>query len=308
MKSLYVNPFVRPNGGLVRAGSRSSGQVTDIRDHPAFPRLTAVTETMQLIQDKITVPDGDHYISRVRLLEKLKESLSACSATIITGRAGTGKTSLALAFTKVSGRRCAWFKVDASDADLHVFFDYMVASVAEHRPGFGSSLLRDLVRNASQEDLPLLAETFVFELLQCSGEPLLIVIDDLHLVYDAGWVIPFFGRMLPLLPHDVHVLVSGRSMPPAPLWRMRSKQTLCVIDEDNLAFTYLETKRLFKRYGLSAAHARIALEETRGRVRALKVVARALCETLVGGPKSVPTGSDVGTDPAQVQHIHGYPV
>ena len=31
--------------------------------------------------------------------------------------------------------------------------------------------------------------------------PLLIVIEDLHLVSDADWLEPFFGRLLPLLRH-----------------------------------------------------------------------------------------------------------
>jgi len=90
---------------------------------------------------------------------------------------------------------------------------------------------------------------------------LLIIIEDLHLIYDADWVVPFFHRLLPLLPADIHLIITCRSLPPAPLWRLRSKQMLRVIDENELAFTLKETARLFETYGLSEEHARIALRE-----------------------------------------------
>ena len=110
------------------------------------------------------------------------------------------------------------------------------------------------------------------------GEPLLIVIEDLHLVCDSDWLVPFFKRLMPLLPADVHLLITSRTMPPAPLWRMRSKQTLSVIDEETLAFTWQEATLLFKRYGLTPEHASIALDHTHGRASALARFAATLSE------------------------------
>jgi LuxR family maltose regulon positive regulatory protein len=222
---------------------------------------------MQLILSKINIPDESPRLSRPRLLNTLHGSLSACTSTIVNGRTGTGKTMLAADFARRCGRRIAWYKVDASDANLRVFFQYLIESVRRQRPGFGQETLVPLVQTATIEDMPVLAEAFVFELLESkgSGDPLLIVIDDLHLVYDAEWVVPFFRRLLPLLPAEAHMLITGRSMPPAPLWRMRSKQMLCVIEEPTLAFTQQEASKLFESYGLSEAHASIALKHSRGR-------------------------------------------
>ena len=87
-----------------------------------------------------------------------------------------------------------------------------------------------------------------------------------------------FRRLLPLLPAEAHVLITGRSLPPAPLWRMRSKQTLCVIEEPTLSFTELETKRLFASYGLTESQAAAALKQTRGRAATLDAMARVLAE------------------------------
>ena len=82
-------------------------------------------------------------ISRVRLLNTLHGSLASCTSTIINGRAGTGKTMLATDFAHRSGRRVAWYKVDASDGDLRVFFQYLIESVRRERKRFGYEAFRD---------------------------------------------------------------------------------------------------------------------------------------------------------------------
>ncbi len=224
---------------------------------------------MELIFDKITAPSKLPRVSRRRLLEKLHESLYRCGASIISGRAGTGKTLLATDFAWDSGRRVAWYKVDASEVSLQDFVQYLVESVSRQRHDFYKQAINQLARTVVLEDVHLFAELFVYELQECGGAPLLIIIDDLHLVYDATWVVPFFGRLLPLLPEDVHMLITCRSLLPAPLWRMRSKQTLCVIEESELAFTDEEGKDLLLSYNVSEEEASLGLVQTRGRAAAL---------------------------------------
>lgn len=229
--------------------------------------------TLELLKEKITPPAELPRVSRGRLNQNLQESLSTCNSTVVTGRAGTGKTMLVRDFARVCGRRTAWYKVEAPDAELAVFFEYLCASVAAQRPGFGQKTLERVSRVVGSEDVPLLVEYFVYELLE-KDEPMLLVIDDLHLVYDAEWVVPFFRRLLPLLPPEVHVVLIGRSLPPAPLWRMRSKQTLCILDEDALCFTRDEAESLFESYGLPAWLAPAALDQTRGRAGVLDARAK----------------------------------
>lgn len=231
---------------------------------------------MQLILDKITAPGAPAGLLRARLINMLHSSLNTCTSTVINGRAGTGKTTLVADFVRKCGRRVAWYKVDAADSELKIFFRYLIESVRGQRPQFDGDALMELAQSATLEDIPMLAEAFIYELQERAGTPLLIVIEDLHLVYDAEWVVPFFRRLLPLLPMDAHMLITGRSLPPAPLWRMRSKQTLCVIEEQALSFTVQEARRLFARYGLTEAQARRAHEETHGRAFSLDEAARML--------------------------------
>src|SRR5215208_1653433 len=228
---------------------------------------------VQVIPEKITPPAELPRVSRERLLRTLGESMEGCNSTIVAGRAGTGKTMLANDFARRSNRRVAWYKLDAPDSELSVFLRHLCASLGRARPGFGEQTLARLGADASVDDVPLAVEYIVYELLE-SNEPVLVVIDDLHLVYDAEWMIPLFRRWLPLLPPEAHVMLLGRSLPPTPLWRMRSKQTLCVLEEETLAFTLAEAVRLYASYGLPAERAEAALRETRGRAATLDTRAR----------------------------------
>jgi LuxR family maltose regulon positive regulatory protein len=229
---------------------------------------------MQLLLDKITLPPQLPYLSRQRLLDTLQGSLGSCNLTIINGRAGTGKTLLATDFAWYCGRRVCWYKVDAADSHPMVFFQYLLASIRVQRPGFCAEWTPAFLQSITTADMPQLAEAFVYELSENAINPLLIIIDDFHLICDADWVVPFFSRVAPLLPQEAHLIMIGRILPPAPLWRMRSKQTLCVIDESSLAFTMDEAKKLFHTFGLSEIFATEAYRQSRGQAAKLRDIAR----------------------------------
>lgn len=229
---------------------------------------------MPLILDKITVPAQLPDVSRQRLLNTLHSSLASCNLTIINGRTGTGKTLLATDFAWYCERSVCWYKVDASDSNPTIFFQYLLASIRRQRPDFCPQWTADFLQTVTAANMPLLAEAFVYELLENPSDPLLIVIDDFHLICDAEWVVPFFSRVAPLLPAEVHLMMIGRILPPAPLWRMRSKQTLCVLDESSLAFTLEETKKLLNIYGISEISAPEAFRQSRGQAAKLSDMAR----------------------------------
>ncbi len=234
---------------------------------------------MKVISSKITIPIEAPHISRSRLLDALQGSLNSGSSTVISGRAGTGKTMLATDFARGCGRQAAWYKVDAPEVNLPEFMEYLVASVARVSPGFGVKTLTRH-RQSFGPNVSELVESFIYD-LERLAEPLLVVFDDLHLVYDAEWVVPFFQRMLTLLPAEAHMLILGRGLPPAPLWRLRSKQRLCVINEQMLAFNETESESLFAYYGLDPQQASQALLQTGGRASALHAAAMRAGEACV---------------------------
>jgi LuxR family transcriptional regulator, maltose regulon positive regulatory protein len=237
---------------------------------------------MELIQEKIIVPAEFPRVSRKRLLKLLAENLTCFGATVVSGRAGTGKTLLAADFARRCGRRVAWYKVEAPDANPRSFLRYLTASVSVPYPGFATALPKLENWTLDAANLPELANAFAYPLEQC--EPLLLVLDDLHLVYDAEWVVSFLGRLLTFASPEQHVLILARSLPPAPLWRLRSKQSLDVIEEAALAFTPAETEDLFASYGRNAADAGQAWEQTHGRAAALDALAQRTPLPLLESP------------------------
>jgi len=171
---------------------------------------------------------------------------------------------------------------------LRSFCEYLTAAIRRQRPSINANSLIELAATVGGDNVELLADALVFQISEAKGEPLLIVIEDLHQVYDADWLVPLFRRFLPLLPSDVHVLITCRSLPPTPLWRMRSKQMLRVLDEAELAFTVDDAIDLFRTYGLGEDHARAAWNETNGRAATIAEFAatpgragRALADNLL---------------------------
>jgi LuxR family maltose regulon positive regulatory protein len=227
-------------------------------------------DDVHILNEKLEIPRSAGLIERPRLIEKLDRSLSQFAATLVSGRAGTGKTSIAAAYARTR-KRVAWFTVESSDVDWNVFASYLAASVqrvAETRKAGGHSL--QAVTNSSPAAMAIFLYVIasVLETDEKDDRPLL-VLDGIHHLFDAEWFGGFFNILQPSLSETADVLLLCRSRPPNPLWRLRSKQQLDVIDEKTLAFDRDETISLLKRVGRSKAEAARIHAETFGRVSKL---------------------------------------
>lgn len=239
-------------------------------------RTTAATsskgerDVVHILNEKLVIPDCVGLVERPRLIEKLERSLSRFAATLVSGRAGTGKTSIAAAYARTR-KNAAWFTVESSDIDWNVFTSYLAASVQRvvgSKKAIGDSLRA--VNNPS----PAAMAMFLFNLAsqletaEKDHRPLLVV-DGIHHLFDAHWFGGFFSILQPSLYETADLLLLCRSKPPYPLWRLRSKQQLDVIDENTLAFDWDETILLLKQTGRSQAEAVRIHAETFGRVSKL---------------------------------------
>jgi LuxR family transcriptional regulator, maltose regulon positive regulatory protein len=225
---------------------------------------------VHILNEKLEIPRCAGLIERPRLIEKLDRSLSRFAATLVSGRAGTGKTSIAAAYARTR-KRVAWLTVESSDIDWNVFASYLAASVhrvAETKQAVGDSL--HAVTNSSPAAMAvfLYVITSVLETDEKDDRPLL-VLDGIDNLFDADWFGEFFNILQPSLSETADVLLLCRSRPPNPLWRLRSKQQLDVIDEKTLAFDRDETILLLKQAGRSQAEAVRIHAETFGRVSKL---------------------------------------
>lgn len=216
-------------------------------------------ERIHLFADKMQIPRFGNHIARPRLVELLKKSSKQNGATLVTGRAETGKSALAAEFAK-DYKRVAWYQIDGAEADWNLFARYFAAI-------FGEDF--EELKDSSREIL-VFVEKLLESVAQQSDEPILIVLDDVHNVFDAEWFAEFFVSLLYALTPEMHLVLLSRTKPPQPLWRVRSKQVLGVIDEKLLAFNLDETYEFFKKCGVSQKQAGIAHKKSFGRISRLK--------------------------------------
>lgn len=239
----------------------------EISPASAKNHLCQKPESFHLFNEKLTVPQLEDYLKRARLEEILQKSLLRFGAMLITGRTGTGKTALAADFAR-NYQHIAWFSVELTETDWEVFYQYFYESLRQM--GVQPHLLRGNKPQGSENISSSLENLLANAASSIKKKPALIVIDGIHNVFDTEWFGEFFMTLLHSLSPQIHLLMLSRSAPPLPLWRLRSKQFLGVIDEKILAFTTQETEELLKKKGISSENVKFVHAETRGRISRLK--------------------------------------
>jgi LuxR family transcriptional regulator, maltose regulon positive regulatory protein len=165
--------------------------------------------------------------------------------TLVSAPAGSGKTEL-LAQWIGAGRPpgpVAWVPLGRDDADPHRFWADVIASL-----GAAHIDLATLAPPPRGELRPFL--TSVINTLSGVDEPLVLVLDDLHLVASPG-IVRDLEWVLENAPANLRLVAATRSDPLFRLQRLRVAERMSEVRAGDLAFTREEASALLGGVDLS---------------------------------------------------------
>jgi len=230
---------------------------------------------IKFIDSKLQRPDLSwNLIKRQRLIDRLRSNL-ALSASFICAGPGWGKTTVAAQFLDAVDAPAVWCDLDPSDSDIAVFFRYLVRAIQHSAPEFGHSTL-NLLSSGGGPHIDQLADLFIYELSEAVERELIVVLDNVHNTFSAGWSAPVFYRILQLLPGNVHFILLARVAPGFTFSRMRSKQTMDQIDDRALAFSRGEVTSLFRGVLDDSDTLDKLFDRTQGWVAGLQIIRKAV--------------------------------
>jgi LuxR family maltose regulon positive regulatory protein len=196
-----------------------------------------------LISTKLHVPRiRSGMVRRPRLVARLVGGRERKLA-LLCAPAGWGKTTLLSEWlaSPDEPRECAWVSLDAADGDPVRFWSYVIEAVRAVRPDVGEGALAALPAAASALSdtvVPLLVNDLV-----ALDEPLVLVLDDYHLVRSAA-VHDSVAFLLRRLPAGVQLAVASRADPPLPLGALRAARDVVEIRAEELRFSEDEAAEL----------------------------------------------------------------
>jgi LuxR family maltose regulon positive regulatory protein len=224
---------------------------------------------------KLQIPSFDDVVERPRVAEVLKNSAGHFPCTVICGRSGTGKTAAVSSFAG-NRKRVAWNSLEPQDIHWASFANSTLSAARGNGSSRRSRPFTDqLIERPDTKDVSRLAD-MIFSSDRHRRE--LFIFDNVHYVFDTTWFREFFELLLPAIPEAAHAIFISRSKPPFPLWRMRSKQFVNLIDEKVFAFDESETAELFRRNGFPETLAPVAHQNCFGKVSQMLRFAKASAE------------------------------
>jgi LuxR family transcriptional regulator, maltose regulon positive regulatory protein len=199
------------------------------------------------------------------------------AVVVVSAPAGFGKsTMLADALASVEApRSVAWLSLDPRDSDATTYWTYVVAAIRRVRPEVGDAALA-LLDPGRPAPITTVLTALINELGALDGG-VLLVLDDYHVI-ESPDIHEAMAFLIEHLPEQLRVVIVGRSDPPLPLARLRSRGELAEVRAADLRFTADEVATYLETMGLRLTEPDLGrLEQrTEGWIAALQLAALSM--------------------------------
>ncbi len=193
-------------------------------------------------------------VRRSRLVDVLDAAVEGhVRFVLVSAPAGSGKSTLIASWLAASTGARAWLQVEPSDSDPSRFWSYLVEAIGGALPVAAGGVtaaddVKAIVAASGGDDLVVVPA--LVNLLVAADRPLVIVVDDYHLITSER-VHRGMERLVELCPAAVTIVLATRADPPFRLGRLRVRKQVAEVRAQDLRFDVDEASALLGPAGRS---------------------------------------------------------
>ena len=254
-------------------GRRNLIEVLDRRH-----RITTMATTERGEQARQSISRDDSVarglMDREDLLQMLDRAVTK-RVTVVSAPPGSGKTSLLRAWARrsTSVRWVTFVSVDRDQQDAQRFWSGVLNAILGSARSVGAETRLAAIASLNADELV----DRVLSELEDRGEPVVLIIDDLHELKSAD-ALTKLEHLVAMSPNSARVVLSSRRDPPIRLRRLRLGDEIAEIRAGDLRFTELETRALLAASGISLSDGGVAAlhQQTEGWAAGLRLAVISL--------------------------------
>lgn len=193
------------------------------------------------------------------LVARLTAAVTTAPLTLIRAAGGAGKTTLAAAVADAVGMPSVWIRLDDLDDDPATVLDLLVLALEPIMTG-GCPAVRQLLDTGlpAASDPRRAVGVLVNDLIASGPSPLLLVLDDLHVLADPR-SLAVLDYLVDHLPASAHVLATSRTEPALAITRLRATRRLVEVRDDDLRLSLAQADSLLNgQLGLELSEEAVA--------------------------------------------------
>ena len=193
-------------------------------------------EGTPLLKTKFHIPPRyPKLVFRPRLIAQMEDALRLQHRlTLISARAGSGKTTLVSEWLHQQERPSVWLSLDTNDNDPWRFLSYLVEALRQ----LGITISHTEQDTLETSGIPPV-DALITELINdiaANPSPFILVLDDYHFIQN-DWIHKTIGFLIERQPPEMHLVLTTRVDPPLPLAHLRARGQLTEIRDRDLLFS-----------------------------------------------------------------------